>query len=304
MSRRPQVSKELDEVLQSLGEQAFECEDAADIAGALAKMNEAWDLLPEPKLSWDYFGQSYSRQAAEYALACQEWEQARVWVDRMDEAYQPHNELTTVIVAELRGRYLYHTEEKDQAWALFDLCYKTAGKRYVKGEYLKFYKSYTPTSKSNSIPVGPSGWEIEIPEPGTGPVTGVKLKPALLKKINSLYIEGDNYNDLDAPQAAAECYVKALKLMAEPRTQWAEAGRLYLALGEALLRMSQFDEAHQVLGYALESPESKDNPQVWLSLGDAELALSRSEEALEVKDPMVRFRNFVHLVGKDPHATL
>ncbi len=278
--RKPAVAEELDALLEELGSQAFDFEDAGDPVSALGKMREAWELLPEPKLSWDYFGQAFSNRAAEYALAAKDFEEAVIWIDRMNEAYEPHNEATLVMVAALRARYLYEVGDRDGAWEQFDLCYKTKGRKGFSKEHLQFYKTYTPSSPSSGDKVGPESWGVEIPKPGSGEAKGGKLKPSIGKKVDALYFEGSNFEDLNAPQAAVECYVKALKLLSEPRTKWAEASKLYLALGEALCTLAQLDEAKEVLAYALDSPEGDERAKIWLVSGNVQLAMGCSEEAL------------------------
>ncbi|NLE97993.1 MAG: hypothetical protein GX596_08400 [Propionibacterium sp.] len=280
---RPRLDSSMEAVLDQLMGDAGTAQRDGDLAACIAKLGQAWDLVPEPKLQWDYYGQILSLEASKACIEHGVLAEAAVWVERLDDAYAPHSEASRPMVDFVKAKLYYRAGERDLAHAYFDAIYKVSGKRAFRGEpdeYYEFYTSYSPGREEPTMPVGAAGWEVRVPEPGVGEVLEV-LGDDVHAEIVRLLGEGDNYMDLDAPQAAAEQYVAAIELLPQPYTQWEAALMLTVALGDACLALTQYAEAEESLRIALRSPDGTGNGYVWLRLGDALRGQDRDGEALE-----------------------
>lgn len=281
--RRPRLDSALEEVLDALMNEGYDVGASGDTAAQVAKLLEAWALVPEPKLHWDYYGQIISRELTELYIERGELKEAAEWLERLDEAYSPHSIASRPMIDFVKAKLFFRSGEKELSWTYFDAIYKASGKRPFQGEppeYYEFYKSYRPGEGTPTKPAGPAGWEISIPAPGIGAVLD-ELDDAVHAEIVRLLAEGDNYMDLDAPQAAAEQYVAAIQLMPQPYTQWEAALMLYAALGDACLALTQYAEAEEALRIALQAPDGTGNGYIWLRLGNALQGQDRDGEALE-----------------------
>ncbi|WP_296136395.1 hypothetical protein [uncultured Tessaracoccus sp.] len=279
---KPTVDSELETRLDALINEGHDARDAGDPAAAVARWEQAWELLPDPKLEWDYYGQALTLDLTKACLEAGDVARAATWCERLDEAYAPHDETSRMLVDFEKAKLLFRGGQPDLAHAYFDAIYKVKGKRVFDGEspdYYEFYQSWTPARRAKPASTQ-AGWELEIPAPGTGaPQTALDdaTHAAVVERLD----EGDNYLDLDAPQAAAEQYVAGLRLLPEPRTQWEHATMLYTALTDACLALTQYAEAEQAARYAMETEQGRGNGYVWLRLGDALRGQGRDADALE-----------------------
>ncbi len=283
MNSKPQLPADEAGLIDQLIQQAYDREDAGDLPGALASLEEGWDALPDPKGTWDYYDQGLTTAGATLALKSGDLSAAARWIDRMEKAYSLDDESSQIYVDGFKARLFYKGGHHDLAYAYLDAQYKVLGNRAFDGdkELQRFHRDYVPTETTPKFPVGPAGWEIDIPAPGVGGTGGLELEDSVYQRLLALSEAGDNFSDLEAPQAAAEEYVKALRLLPEPIAQWEAAVQLYAALGDALLALTQYDEAQRALQYALQSAEGRGNAYVWLRLGDAERGLGNTPGAVE-----------------------
>lgn len=282
--KRPTVDSELEPQLDDLINEGFDARDAGDHATAVARWRDAWELLPEPKLQWDYYGQTLTRELTNSTIEAGDLSQSAEWVERLDEAYTPHSDASRMLVDFVKAKLYYRAGEPDLAWAYFDAIYKVKGRRAFEGEdpaYYEFYTSHTPGAAGDAKPASETaGWEMTVPQPGAGEAQ-TELSDDVHAAVSEKLAEGDNYMDMGAPQAAAEQYVAAIERLPQPYTQWEAAMMLYVALCDACLELSQYREAEQAGRFALESPDGKGNGYVWLRLGDALRGQDRDGEALE-----------------------
>lgn len=275
----PNVSSELETKLDEIIREGAKARRAGDFEKAVSSWESAWELLPDPKLSWDYYGQKLTRELANGCIESGDLAAAARWVELCDEAYSPHSDASRMLVDFVKAKLFHRAGQHDLAFAYFDAIYKVKGKQVFDGEapdHYEFYRSYQPGDDAAAgQTVG-----VQVPEPGVGAAQAV-LDDATHDRVLRHLAEADNYLDLDAPDAAAEELVAGLELLPDPKTQWEHALNLYAFLGDALLAQTQFAEAERALRYALESPEGTGNPYVWLRLGDALRLQDRDGEALE-----------------------
>lgn len=274
---RPTVDPALEKRLDALMEEAFDARDGGDPAAAVMKWEEAWALLPEPKLTWDYYPQGICLDVTRALIELGRLSEAATWVERLDEAYSPHSDASRMLVDFEKAKLYFRAGQPDLAHAYFDAIYRVKGQRVfdaVSPDYLEFYRSHTPGSPDGD----PGGVRVPAPEPGRA---GGALDDATHRRVVELLADGDRHLDLDAPRDAADRFVEAIEALPQPFTQWEAALQLTTALGDACLALTQYAEAEQTLRLALESPGGKGNPYVWLRLGDALHGQSRDGEALE-----------------------
>lgn len=279
---RPQVEASLGSQLDARIKEGMRARKQGDFDAAVARFQEAWDLLPDPKLSWDYYGQILTRELSSACIESGDLSAAAAWVERFDEAYSPHSDASRMLVDFAKAKLFYRAGQQDLAWAYFDAIYKVKGKRVFEREddaYYEFYRGHSPERESVR-PTSDAGWATRVPEPGAGEAQD-ELSDETHRAIVELLAEGDNYMDLEAPQAAAEQYVAAIERLPQPYTQWEAALMLYIALADACLALTQYAEAERAARLALESPDGTGNGYVWLRLGDALHGQGRDGEALE-----------------------
>jgi len=102
---------------------------------------KAWDLLPEPKLSWDFYSNIMPRNNLFFYRDTQQFDKAQHWLDITRESYGPgRNDVVEFFAATL----WLEMGENDKAFDEFDRQYKALKKRPFEGKdpkYLTFYLS-------------------------------------------------------------------------------------------------------------------------------------------------------------------
>lgn len=111
---------------------------AADRAGngqlSMQLVEDAWGLLPEPKLEWNFFPQTIARGTVETIPEIQQCQHLDLWLDRM---YATHFDIDrqseyTNLVA---GHALFQCGRTDEARTLFRHVLTTHGPQWFSGEY-------------------------------------------------------------------------------------------------------------------------------------------------------------------------
>ncbi len=138
--RKPQIDitirKEIDNLLQLSGKQFA----SGALQSSLSIGLEAWDLIPEPKAAWDYYGQSLSAGfVADYAdlgdkQSCQKW------IEIMAHMYDDPNHEDHYVLMQ-QGEAIYKLGDMERAFYVFSRVEELYGARGFKGEqkaYLTF----------------------------------------------------------------------------------------------------------------------------------------------------------------------
>jgi tetratricopeptide (TPR) repeat protein len=127
-----------------LGREALKQGDAAR---AEEHFLAAWDLVPEPRTSYDY-GQVLSRGLVNFYRDTGQFEKAKRWVAVVRDAYGSQHDPSVEFLA---GTVHYDAGELDEAFDRFDEIFKEFGQRPFQGarpDYLKFYKRRAAESKT------------------------------------------------------------------------------------------------------------------------------------------------------------
>jgi hypothetical protein len=143
MNRRPQipdaVRKDIDDLLKKSGEQF----QAGDRKEALALAHQAWDLIPEPKATWDYYPQSLATGFVEDYADLGEIAATQKWIEVTHEVYDDANR-TNHYPLMLEGTALLRLGLQNEAREVFARIFELYGAEGFKGEhsaYLKLLKS-------------------------------------------------------------------------------------------------------------------------------------------------------------------
>lgn len=96
--------------------------------------------MPEPKLQWDYYGQTLSRELANASIDVGDLAAGAEWVELLDEAYSPHSDSSRMLVDFVKAKLYYRAGELDLAWAYFDAIYKVKGRKVFEGEAPEYHE--------------------------------------------------------------------------------------------------------------------------------------------------------------------
>ena len=110
-----------------------------DIQKAEDRFLDAWRLLPEPKIEYDY-AQSLSRGLVIFYRDTKQFEKAEEWLGVVRDAYGPGPDVDVEFLA---ATVYYDAGMLDDAFAIFDTAYKKFRQRLFQGEdrkYLQFYR--------------------------------------------------------------------------------------------------------------------------------------------------------------------
>jgi hypothetical protein len=117
------------------------CWKSGDLAGAEARFLEAWDLIPEPKVEWDY-SQSLSSGFVTFYRDTGQPAKALPWIDTVAAIYDA-SPASETHVAMFRGTVLFEMGDLDGALEAFRPQFEKHGKRPFAGEDPKFLKFVT-----------------------------------------------------------------------------------------------------------------------------------------------------------------
>lgn len=278
---RQAVDGELQGRLDELIADGVQARNADDLPGALSKWQEAWSLLPEPKLSWELYPQALTLSITDTSVDAGEIADAARWLELLEQAYTPHTEESRVLVDFVKAKLFFRAGKDDLAFAYFDAIVKAKGTQIFDGEapaYLEFYRSH---AQPETAPVSPAGApRIEVPGPGTGRPQ-MQLDDATHRRVVQLIESGDELVERDDEAQAAQQYLEGLRLLPDPKTQWEHALMLYIALADVCLSFEQYEAAEDAARYAMQSQGGLGNGYVWLRLGDALRGQHRDKDALE-----------------------
>lgn len=107
----------------------------------------------------------------------------------------------------------------------------------------------------------------------------MELDDKIYDQIVALAGTGDDFAAKELFESAVSHYRQALDLLPYPGTDWEAATWLYVALGDALFNLKEFDLALDAYERALMSTDGAGNPYIWFSLGTAFYELGNLEKA-------------------------
>ena len=126
--------------ISAQGKAGREAWQRGDIQKAEDRFLDAWRLVPEPKIEYDYYAQSLSRGLVTFYRDTKQFEKAKEWLTVMRDAYGSGPDVSVEFLA---ATVYYDAGMLDDAFAIFDTAYKEFKQRPFQGEdrkYLQFYK--------------------------------------------------------------------------------------------------------------------------------------------------------------------
>ena len=127
----------IDGLLRQAGEAARESDSERSERLRL----QAWEMLPEPKLGWEYYSDIMPRNNLIFYRNTKQFEKAQHWLEVTRESYGPaRNESVEFYAATL----WYEMGDHDKAFEEFDRQYNAFRKRPFEAhdrKYLEFYLS-------------------------------------------------------------------------------------------------------------------------------------------------------------------
>lgn len=109
----------------------------------------------------------------------------------------------------------------------------------------------------------------------------MELQDKLYEEILSLCSKGDKLVDDSMYNEAVEIYLKALKLIPEPKRNWEASTWIYTALGDTCFLKEDYEASRNYLFDAINCPDGIENPFVMLRLGESLFELKEVSRAKE-----------------------
>ena len=115
-----------------------------DVAGAAASALAAWELLPEPRLDWDFYPQIITRGLIGFYAALKDRDKARKWIELMAKAYDdPDHEDHLVLMVE--GEAHHQLGDRDRAAYVFARILEIYGEGGFEGDQKQYLDLYLKT---------------------------------------------------------------------------------------------------------------------------------------------------------------
>lgn len=253
------LQDKLDGLIDSESHEAF---TSGQTQLGLAILNEAWGLLPEPKNSWGYYGQTIGSIALQESVDHDLVDDAEIWLERTKFAYPQGFDQAQQLLDVWETQYKYVARTPDAAeFAAQTLERWGAGLFESKDpRYLRFART---GERSEGAAAASSS-----------------LQPETLDddRIEKLSEEGSALLD-DDWQAALAKWTDALALVPEPKTAYAESTWLYTSIGDAHHTGEQWSQAVEALRVGLTCPGGHGNGYLWLRLGESQYELGQLDDA-------------------------
>lgn len=137
MADLPQLPSDIDEQIGDLADQTLAAREAGDMGRVLQLTEESWQVLPEPKVNWDFEPQAIARGAVEDIAESGQGTTLDTWVERMYAAYfdEGHDNL---LLNMIEGHAKFVVGRTDEALAIFQKVYDTDGPAWF-GEHYRPY---------------------------------------------------------------------------------------------------------------------------------------------------------------------
>jgi tetratricopeptide (TPR) repeat protein len=137
MQRKPQLPDHIRTEVDRLLDESANLFKADRLAEALDLAHQAWDLIPEPKASWDYYPQSLAVAFVEDYTDQGRIDDAKKWIETCYDVYGDltRSEHYTLMI---EGVALYKLGLKEEAYKVFSRVFDLFGRQGFKGEHLEY----------------------------------------------------------------------------------------------------------------------------------------------------------------------
>lgn len=145
--RRPTLEQDIQDRITAVAKEGGTHYQQGRLHEALPFILKAWDLIPEPKLKWDYFGQSMSRTLVTTYIKIGEFNNAHTWLKVMREAYDALDIGSDPSADFIEAELNYRSGNLDTAYEIFDSLYKKYKKRPFQDESPDLWEFYQQRAK-------------------------------------------------------------------------------------------------------------------------------------------------------------
>jgi len=142
MTSRVELDAELSKKIDAILKRSGELEREGNIIESEKLSLEAWDLLPDPKLGWEFYSNIMPRDNMLFYRDTKQFEKALKWLEITRESYGSTPEQPNQVVEFQAATIYFEMGRLDDAYDIFDWQYKTWKRLPFKGEdkkYMDFY---------------------------------------------------------------------------------------------------------------------------------------------------------------------
>lgn len=272
------LPQDLENEIFNLQEKAWEFLEQNQIEEALAKMQEAWKLLPEPKFntSCSHIILSdlipFLNVSGEYADAKS---LLKDWISDLENSGFRIYETKPFI---LLGETNLHLSEIEEAKNAFQKSVKYGATKRDFSEKPDFYFEIAKKKLSDNDEIKKL-FELEITKDFETKVDAVELSDEASEQIESLSEEGNEYFDDENYDKAIGVWKQALALIPNPQNTYAETLWLETSIGDAYFMMENHQDAFPHFLNAKSNIE--ENPFIMLRVGQLYFEENDFEKAEE-----------------------
>jgi tetratricopeptide (TPR) repeat protein len=276
------LSQELETQIFDLLDKAWEFLEKNKIEEALAKSQEAWNLLPEPK-----FNTSCSHiilcDLIPFLNVSGKYSESKSllydWIFDLKSSGFRIYETTPFI---LLGETHLHLSEIEEAKSAFHEAVKYGATKRDFNEKPDFYfeiakKKLTDNDEIKTL------FELEIAKDFEPKAIAIELSDEVLEQIESLSEEGNEFFDDEDFEKAITVWKQALALIPNPQNTYAETLWLETSIGDAYFMMQNHQEAFPHFLNAKSNIEENayENPFIMLRVGQLYFEANDFENAKE-----------------------
>lgn len=147
MKELAETNLDLEERIVCLIEEGNACNSMGDYPSAIQSYQEAWDILPEPKLGWEMLSAWLSGSFYTVYFINADYESAKVWAEA--QLKSTDNAIDTAPLIDL-GMVYYELLCYKDAYKYFDDAYALGNVRAFKERPKKYLDFYLEKKKSQS----------------------------------------------------------------------------------------------------------------------------------------------------------
>lgn len=276
------LSPELEDSIFNLRDQAYTLLQKNDLHKAEAAIQEAWNLLPEPKFNTSC---SYIILTSLYPILIRKgkYEAAKLvltdWITDLETCGYRIFETTPYI---LLGEIHLHLDEIEDTKQQFYKAVKLGASKRDFAEKPAFYFEIAKKKIMDNNEIK-SLFEKQTLAPPPTSLPAQELTDEIIDQIDELCEKGNEYSDNEKYAEAIKVWAKALALIPSPQNSFSQSQWLETSIGDAWFLLDDFKKALQHFENAKTNLEENayQNPFIMLRLGQTYLENKQHTEAKE-----------------------
>ena len=262
------LSQELEAQIFNLQDQAWEFIEKNQIEEALQKVQEAWNLLPEPK-----FNTSCSHiigcDLVQFLNVSGQHDEAKLilndWISDLENSgFKIYETIPFILLGETN----LHLKEIEEAKSAFQKAVKYGATKRDFSDKPAFYFEISKNKLTDNEEIQKL-FDLEISKEVETNSNSVALSEEISEQIESLSEEGNEYFDDENYENAIKVWKQALALIPNPQNTYTETLWLETSIGDAYFMMGNHQEAFPHFLNAKSNIEENayENPFIMLRVG-------------------------------------